>query len=56
MTSFSMRLRLTRALFATATLWLSAGMLTAQADDQIDNPRVLMKTTDGEITIELFAD
>ena len=56
MTSFSMRLRLTRALFATATLWLSAGMLTAQADDRIDNPRVLMKTTDGEITIELFAD
>lgn len=56
MTSFSMRLRLTRALFAAATLWLSAGMLTAQADDQIDNPRVLMKTTDGEITIELFAD
>lgn len=56
MTSFSMRLRLTRALFATATLWLSAGILTAQADDQIDNPRVLMKTTDGEITIELFAD
>ena len=56
MTNFSMRLRLTRALFATATLWLSAGMLTAQADDQIDNPRVLMKTTDGEITIELFAD
>jgi len=56
MTSFSMRLRLTRALFATATLWLCAGMLAAQADDQIDNPRVLMKTTDGEITIELFAD
>ena len=56
MTSFGMRLRLTRALVVTATLWLSAGMPTAQADDQIDNPRVLMKTTDGEITIELFAD
>jgi cyclophilin family peptidyl-prolyl cis-trans isomerase len=56
MTSFSMRLRLTRALVVTATLWLSTGMPTAQADDQIDNPRVLMKTTDGEITIELFAD
>ena len=56
MTSFRMRLRLTRALVVTATLWLSAGMLTAQADDQIDNPKVLMKTTDGEITIELFAD
>jgi len=56
MTSFGMRLRLTRALVVTATLWLSAGTPTAQADDQIDNPRVLMKTTDGEITIELFAD
>lgn len=56
MTSFGMRLRLTRALVVSATLWLSAGMPTAQADDQIDNPRVLMKTTDGEITIELFAD
>ena len=56
MTSFGMRLRLTRALVVAATLWLSAGMPTAQADDQIDNPRVLMKTTDGEITIELFAD
>ena len=56
MTSFGMRLRLTRALVVTATLWLSAGMPTAQANDQIDNPRVLMKTTDGEITIELFAD
>ena len=56
MTSFGMRLRLTRALVVTATLWLPAGMLTAQTDDQIDNPRVLMETTDGEITIELFAD
>ena len=56
MTSFGMRLRLTRALVVAATLWLSAGMPTAQGDDQIDNPRVLMKTTDGEITIELFAD
>lgn len=56
MTNFSMRLRLTRALVVTATLWLSAGMVPAQADDQIHNPRVLMKTTDGEITIELFAD
>ncbi len=56
MTSFRMRLRLTRALVATATLWLSAGILATQADDHLDNPRVLMKTTDGEITIELFAD
>ena len=28
----------------------------AQSDDTAENPRVLMKTTDGDITIELFAD
>lgn len=56
MTSFRMLLHLTCALVAMASFWLSGGMLAAQADDQVDNPRVLMTTTDGEITIELFAN
>jgi len=37
---------------------LSAAMSAAYAgsDDSAENPRVLMKTTDGDITIELYAD
>ncbi len=39
-----------------ATLSVSTGVARAQSDDLVENPRVLMKTTDGDITIELFAD
>ena len=39
-----------------AMLSLSMSMAQAQSDDPAENPRVLMKTTDGDITIELFAD
>ena len=39
-----------------ATLSISMSMAWAQSDDPVENPRVLMKTTDGDITIELFAD
>ena len=34
---------------------LSVSMSAARAEST-ENPRVLMKTTDGDITIELFAD
>ena len=37
-------------------LGLSMSMAQAQSDDKAENPQVLMKTTDGDITIELFAD
>ena len=39
-----------------ATLSISMSVAQAQSDDPVENPRVLMKTTDGDITIELFAD
>ena len=40
------------------TVILSVSMCVAHAEsaDSAENPRVLMKTTDGDITIELFAD
>ena len=56
MTSFTTLLHRSRMLAATAAIWLAAGMPATQADGDTSNPRVLMKTTDGEITIELFAD
>ena len=39
-----------------AILSISMSVAQAQSDDPAENPRVLMKTTDGDITIELFAD
>ena len=39
-----------------AILSLSMSVAQAQSVDPAENPRVLMKTTDGDITIELFAD
>ena len=42
-------------LFA-AILSVSTSMAQPQSDDSAENPLVLMKTTDGEITIELFVD
>ena len=40
----------------TAILSVSMSVAQAKSDDSAENPRVLMKTTDGDITIELFAD
>ena len=39
-----------------AILSVSMSVAQAQSDDSADNPRVLIQTTDGDITIELFAD
>ena len=37
--------------------WLSIGSLNVLAEGALDsNPRVIVKTTDGDITVELFAD
>ena len=61
MTEMSMRkmtnlsLRLLSYLLA-AILSVSISLAQPQSDDSAENPRVLMKTTDGDITIELFAD
>ena len=60
MTEMSMRkmtnlsLRLLSYLLA-AILSVSMSLAQPQSDDSAENPRVLMKTTDGDITIELFA-
>ena len=40
----------------SAILSISMSMAQAKSDDPAENPRVLMKTTDCDITIELFAD
>ena len=45
---------LSRSLAAILSLYMSVAQ--AQSVDPAENPRVLMKTTDGDITIELFAD
>ena len=49
---------LPRLLSGMLAIILSAVMSAAYAgaDDSAENPRVLMKTTDGDITIELYAD
>ena len=39
-----------------AILSVSMNMTHAESADSAENPQVLMKTTDGDITIELFAD
>ena len=39
-----------------AILSVSTSVAQPQSDDSAENPRVLMKTTDGDITIGLFAD
>ena len=40
----------------TAILSVSMSAARAESADSAENPQVLMKTTDGDITIELFAD
>ena len=49
---------LPRLLSGMLAIILSAAMSAAYAgsDDLAENPRVLMKTTDGDITIELYAE
>jgi len=55
MNSYPAYLRRLCALFAT--LWLSIGALGAFAEASLNsNLKVLIKTTDGDITVELFAD
>ena len=39
-----------------AILSVSMSVARAESADSAENPQVLMKTTDGDITIELFAD
>lgn len=56
MTRSTILLRQLGVASAVAMLAVSLGISGAWADDQIENPKVLMETTDGEITIELFAD
>ena len=40
----------------TVILTVSASAARAESADSAENPQILMKTTDGDITIELFAD
>ena len=49
---------LPRLLSGMVAIILSAAMSAACAgsDDSAENPQILMKTTDGDITIELYAD
>ncbi len=49
---------LPRLLSGMLAIILSAAMSAACAgsDDSAENPQILMKTTDGDITIELYAD
>jgi cyclophilin family peptidyl-prolyl cis-trans isomerase len=56
MTSYTILLRQLGVASAVAALAVSLGLPGAWADEQTENPKVLMETTDGEITIELFAD
>lgn len=46
--------RLRKALIGT--LWACSTLIASLASAEEANPKVMMKTTDGDITIELFAD
>jgi cyclophilin family peptidyl-prolyl cis-trans isomerase len=48
------RNRLRKALIGT--LWACSTLIASVASAEEANPKVMMKTTDGDITIELFAD
>ena len=55
MNSYLTRLRSLCALLVAVLL--SIGALAVFAQESLDgNPKVLVKTTDGDITVELFAD
>ncbi|MEL0162947.1 MAG: peptidylprolyl isomerase, partial [Halieaceae bacterium] len=44
------------ALLGLASYLLAIPTAVSAAEEQLDNPRVLMKTTDGDIVIELYAE
>jgi cyclophilin family peptidyl-prolyl cis-trans isomerase len=44
------------ALLGLASYLLAIPTTVSAAEEQLDNPRVLMKTTDGDIVIELYAE
>jgi len=48
--------RRTCALLGFAGYLLAIPIATSAAEGQLENPRVLMKTTDGDIVIELYAE
>lgn len=50
----AVRNRLRKALIGT--LWACSTLIASVASAEEANPKVMMKTTDGDITIELFAD
>ena len=49
-------LKKTCALIGLAGYLLAISMTVAAAEDSVDNPRVIIKTTDGDIVIELYAE
>jgi len=44
------------ALLGLASYLLAIPTAVSAAEEQLDNPRVLMKTTDGDLVIELYAE
>lgn len=46
----------TCALIGLASYLLAISMAVTAAEDSVDNPRVIIKTTDGDIVIELYAE
>ena len=49
-------LKKTCALIGLASYLLAISMAVTAAEDSVDNPRVIIKTTDGDIVIELYAE
>ena len=49
-------LKKTCALLGLAGYLLAISMAVTAAEDSVDNPRVIIKTTDGDIVIELYAE
>ena len=49
-------LKKTFALIGLAGYLLAISMAVTAAEDSVDNPRVIIKTTDGDIVIELYAE
>ena len=46
----------TCALIGLASYLFAISMAVTAAEDSVDNPRVIIKTTDGDIVIELYAE
>ena len=49
-------LKKTCALIGLASYLFAISMAVTAAEDSVDNPRVIIKTTDGDIVIELYAE